>query len=90
MLCLDMKLITRFRSDKKNQQQGSSSNLLSPSGNGSPSTLEPPIPKRDRSKSLCVDRIGPLIQIEHKIRDDNTPPKHPNIFSRRRSTTTNL
>ena len=83
MLCLDMKLITRFRSDKKSHQV---SNTLSPSGG--PPGLEAPIPRRDRSKSLCVDKIGPLIQVENKVAEDTAKPA--NIFSRRRSTTTAL
>ncbi|XP_042205762.1 GTPase-activating Rap/Ran-GAP domain-like protein 3 isoform X2 [Homarus americanus] len=81
MLCLDMKLITRFRSEKR--QSGNSSI--------SPGSLDPPPPpRRDRSKSLCVDRITPLLQVaEPRVRDD-TPSRSAVAFSRRRSTTTTL
>lgn len=43
-------------------------------------------PKRDRSRSLCVDRSGPLIQVEPKASDDST--KAAALFTRRRSTNT--
>ncbi|KAK8750181.1 hypothetical protein OTU49_015287, partial [Cherax quadricarinatus] len=82
MLCLDMKLMTRFRSEKR--QSGHPS--ISPSGG-----LDPPAPpRRDRSKSLCVDRITPLLQVvEPKVRDD-TQARNAAVFTRRRSTTTAL
>ncbi|XP_050726126.1 GTPase-activating Rap/Ran-GAP domain-like protein 3 isoform X6 [Eriocheir sinensis] len=90
MLCLDMKLITRFRSEKR---QSSTSTSSPPSSLAAPDPYAPPH-RRDRSKSLSVDRITPLLHVvEPKVRDD--APLHKGAiaaaaFARRRSTTTAL
>ena len=80
MPCIDMKLISRFRSEKRQSQDRGTPTKMSPSGSGATSTLpsgvymEGPrglidplaIPRRDRSKSLCVDRLTPLLSVEGK------------------------
>ncbi|CAL4124166.1 unnamed protein product, partial [Meganyctiphanes norvegica] len=104
MLCLDMKLITRFRSDKRQSQDRGTPTNLSPSGTGATSSTLPPglvvagglvdplgIPRRDRSKSLCVDRLTPLLSVEGKKapRDDHQLRAQA-MLSRRCSTTNAL
>ncbi|KAK4289497.1 hypothetical protein Pmani_037532 [Petrolisthes manimaculis] len=74
---------------ERSEKRQSSSATLSPSGGAS---LDPPTPpRRDRSKSLSVDRFTPLLQVvEARPRDDLQARSTAAMLARRRSTTTTL
>lgn len=96
-----MKLKSRLKLERKNSGTSTSSSSSIPEKErvGSPfldashraqfDVEDCPMPqKRDRSRSLCVDHTGPLINVEHKGRDEGL--KTTALFTRRKSTTNAL
>ena len=102
MSCIDIKFIQKRRSSDKNRQSGSPKGLRPPNhrpkfylspkrAESSSGILDTRSSKRDRSKSVCFERLLPLGFWDLKIKGEDpyvrsTPPPPKTIFTRRQST----
>jgi len=57
MLCMDMKLVSRLRGEKVKRRTLEEQERTQP-----PPSVLSVTPKRDRSRSLCVDTLSPFLR----------------------------